>query len=110
MFRRLAQGISRFIHRKELVGADKNGNKYYKSLHKTKRSKEAPSNRWLEKEPTYTGRMIEKREVELIRPDEYDPRSLPPEWLAWLHKFRKEAPTAEECEQYVLSQKKVPRL
>ena len=59
--------------------------------------------RWLEKEPTYTGRMIEKREVDFAVAGEYDPKNLPPEWLAWLHRFRKDPPTPEESQKYKIS-------
>jgi len=56
--------------------------------------------RWIDKEAGNTGRQIERREVDFAVKGDYDPSVIPPEWVSWLHKFRKEPPSEEETKKY----------
>lgn len=67
----------------QLVGIDRAGNKFYS---------------WHEKNDI--GEQIEKRRVKVPGSDIlYDPRTLTPEWRAWLTKTRAAAPTEEELQR-----------
>lgn len=53
----------------------------------------------MQKEAGYTGQIIERREVDFKDKGDYDPKRIPPEWAAWLHKYRMDPPTAEESQK-----------
>jgi hypothetical protein len=55
--------------------------------------------RWLEK-PPHGEDYVERRRVNVPGGDFlYDPKTIPPEWRAWLSKTRAEPPTPEEMEK-----------
>lgn len=73
--------LGRLFLKRELVGVDALGNKYYKKFEKNALA-----------EP------IERRWVKT--PDGlYDPDAVPPEWYQWLRKRRNEAPSLQEIQQ-----------
>lgn len=81
LFSKIADKFKLLVFKQELVGIDKIGNKYY---------------RYPDTDPN--GNPVEKRIVDLVE-QEYDPESIPPEWMSWLHRFRDEVPTDEEIER-----------
>eukprot|EP00882_Tetradesmus_deserticola_P022270 GHRQ01024164.1.p3 GENE.GHRQ01024164.1~~GHRQ01024164.1.p3 ORF type:complete len:121 (+),score=39.21 GHRQ01024164.1:261-623(+) len=63
-----------------LVGADANGNKYY---------------RFMEKD--LSGQLVERRRVRVPGNDLlYDPKTVPAEWRSWLARTRQEPPTEDD--------------
>lgn len=71
------------LFKRETVGIDSLGNKYYRQL-----------------ERQVDGGTIEKRYVKFGGGiDNYDPLSIPPEWSAWLRKTRLDAPTTDDIQQ-----------
>jgi len=79
VFKRAWDAMSDFVMRKEVVGFDKKGNKYF---------------RWYER---VNGEKVERREVKwntiYIM---YDPNEIPSEWRMWLRKLRDTPPTEDE--------------
>ncbi|WIA09942.1 hypothetical protein OEZ85_010155 [Tetradesmus obliquus] len=68
------------VLKETLVGADANGNKYYKFLEKD-----------------LQGQLVERRRVRVPGNDLlYDPKTVPAEWRSWLARTRSEPPTEEE--------------
>ncbi|CAD7697295.1 unnamed protein product [Ostreobium quekettii] len=92
---RIVEGVKRLVLRRELVGVDSLGNKYFR------------------KAEVLNGRPFERRWVSPVR-GEYDPGSIPPEWTSWLHKGRADPPQEEESMRLEASrlamQKKVEAL
>lgn len=71
---RLGSRLSWALFKRETVGFDSVGNKYWRQL---------------DKNPE--GEVIERRMVKYAD-DTFDPQTLPPEWLQWLQKTRPDAP------------------
>eukprot|EP00192_Tetraselmis_astigmatica_P015428 CAMPEP_0117665356 /NCGR_PEP_ID=MMETSP0804-20121206/9765_1 /TAXON_ID=1074897 /ORGANISM="Tetraselmis astigmatica, Strain CCMP880" /LENGTH=177 /DNA_ID=CAMNT_0005472761 /DNA_START=125 /DNA_END=658 /DNA_ORIENTATION=- len=74
----LAGRLGRLFSRREQVGVDAAGNKYF---------------RWTEK--GLDGEPVEKRVCEYAD-DDYDPTSVPPIWKSWLQGTFQEPPTEED--------------
>lgn len=72
--RNLLNRLTWALFKRETVGYDALGNKYYRLLEKS-----------------LDGDLIERRMVKYA--GDWDPAQVPPEWLQWLRKVRKEAPT-----------------
>uniref|UniRef100_A0A061S7C6 NADH dehydrogenase [ubiquinone] 1 alpha subcomplex assembly factor 2 n=1 Tax=Tetraselmis sp. GSL018 TaxID=582737 RepID=A0A061S7C6_9CHLO len=79
--RLLFDKFSNALRRRELVGTDSAGNRYF---------------RWREK--TGGGVEQEKRTCEYATED-FDPTSVPPIWKSWLQGVRSEPPTAQDIER-----------
>lgn len=71
--------VSWALFKRETVGFDAKGNKYYRLLDKT-----------------VEGDIIERRMVKYSA--DWLPEDVPPEWLQWLRKVRSEPPTSVEME------------
>jgi NADH:ubiquinone oxidoreductase subunit len=78
-FRQLLNRLSWALFKRETVGFDAQGNKYYRLLDKT-----------------VEGDIIERRMVKYA--GDWDPNEVPPEWLQWLRKVRSEPPTEVEMQ------------
>mmetsp|Transcript_9861 Transcript_9861/g.18407 ORF Transcript_9861/g.18407 Transcript_9861/m.18407 type:complete len:143 (-) Transcript_9861:234-662(-) len=76
LLQRWTTNVIDFFLKKELVGADKLGNQYFRWHEKNKGERREV--RWQEAQFTY------------------DPNLIPPEWRMWLKKQRKEPPTPQE--------------
>ncbi|GMH40909.1 hypothetical protein BSKO_08813 [Bryopsis sp. KO-2023] len=90
-FSKLADKFKLLAFKQELVGIDQIGNKYY---------------RYPDTDPN--GKPVIKRIVDLAD-NEYDPQSIPPEWMSWLHRFRDEIPTEQEIERMKVSRDDLKR-
>ncbi|KAK9812414.1 hypothetical protein WJX73_009010 [Symbiochloris irregularis] len=78
VLQRLGAAFEKHVLKRELMGVDDFGNKYFRK-----------------DEKDFDGILRERRFVRT--PDRsYDPNSVPPEWIQWLNKRRSEAPAAEE--------------
>jgi NADH:ubiquinone oxidoreductase subunit len=78
-FRQLMNRVSWALFKRETVGFDAKGNKYYRLLDKT-----------------VDGEIIERRMVKYS--GDWDPAEIGPEWLQWLRKVRAEPPTSIEMQ------------
>eukprot|EP00798_Chlamydomonas_sp_ICE-L_P007430 gene7430-564_t len=84
--KRLLDGATDYIMRKETVGFDKKGNKYFRYFETT------------------NGEKTERREVKWLAGEywNYDPNDIPSEWRMWLRKLRVDPPTEEELAKSAL--------
>lgn len=78
-FRQLLNRVSWALFKRETVGFDAKGNKYYRLLDKT-----------------VEGDIIERRMVKYS--GDWEPADVPPEWLQWLRKVRADPPTNIEMQ------------
>ncbi|KAL4522822.1 hypothetical protein Ndes2526B_g00848 [Nannochloris sp. 'desiccata'] len=78
-FRQLINRVSWALFKRETVGFDAIGNKYYRLLDKT-----------------VEGDIIERRMVKYA--GDWDPSQVPVEWLQWLRKVRSDPPTNIEMQ------------
>ena len=77
--RRLAAKVTWALFKRETVGFDVHGNKYYRMLDKN-----------------LEGEVIERRMVKFKSGSYYNPADTPPEWMQWKHKTRDESPSEDE--------------
>eukprot|EP00878_Enallax_costatus_P005375 GHUV01005644.1.p1 GENE.GHUV01005644.1~~GHUV01005644.1.p1 ORF type:complete len:170 (+),score=53.52 GHUV01005644.1:535-1044(+) len=83
LFSKAWEKLRSLVTKETFVGADANGNRYY---------------RFVEKDAA--GAAVERRRVRVPGNDLlYDPKVIPPEWRSWLAKTRQEPPTEEEMAQ-----------
>jgi NADH:ubiquinone oxidoreductase subunit len=79
-FRQLLNRVSWALFKRETVGFDAIGNKYYRLLDKT-----------------VEGDVIERRMVKYYKGN-WEPADVPAEWIQWLRKVRQDPPTATEMQ------------
>ena len=84
--RNLVNRLTWALFKRETVGFDSLGNKYYRLLEKN-----------------IDGDVIERRMVKYA--GDWDPALVPPEWLQWLRKVRHEAPNDVELQKAELARK-----